>query len=178
MCHKTTATNTRSTRTTGKQPLNVDLDPWFQHGVHLWWITFTEVVSQDHNGGENPQLPHDTVACTSWQHAAVCLCFLWHWDKQPHWRGGAAQKIWCSTQKYLIWKINGYALGLHINWVFVSKILIRLYSHCPPYKLWPNMKTGDSRQSPSEYLSKHELKLIAERNRIFVFFIQKIPFGH
>lgn len=40
-----------------------------------------------------------------------------------------------------------------------------------PSKLWPNTKAEDSRETPSEFLSKHELKLIAERNRIFKIFI-------
>lgn len=66
----------------------------------------------------------------------VSACFLWHWGKQPHARGGGGcTENMVQYTKYLIWKINGYALGLHTNWVSVSKIPIRLYSHCPPIQI-------------------------------------------
>lgn len=79
----------------------------------------------------------------------VSACFLWRWGKQPHaGEGGGCTENTVQCTKYLIWKINGYALGLHISWVSVSKIPIRLYSHCPPIQIMAKHKSRRLQTEP------------------------------
>lgn len=128
------------------------------------------MVSQDHNGGEKSPTTsrhyslHIMAACYCVSLCVSCDTGVSSTPPPPweelHRKYGAVHKIFDMENKYV--------LGLHINWVFVSKILIRLYSHCPPKQIIAKYENRRLQREPIR-VSKQARAKAESSNRIFIF---------